>query len=361
MTYIEKKDIVFDKETNCALAALDADSMVVDQYKAETFLDVLVRFIGEEIKIIFLGHPEKYDVPGIDAVRKMKFEPCIETIAEVFDSAYKKLMDWHEKICAELKDNFCDCSEREQLKTELETLSAIVYHLVGSDDTPSDMMQRLNRYCQVNESAYGEKIRTENTSKTMSRYQDEKHTAFKAKEFINDILPDEQVSYCYHCRNQYQLCGAILDYLCRYTLSDTRRKPRYHLGICNRCGRYFVAENRNVIYCMRKDAAGKTCAKLQKEEDRKNGEVNFDKAKKTAHKITNRLYSMLSNCWAAAKDKTIEQEEYRTKLYNLWKQKNQEHSKKEGYEQWVCEAEKHLPRKKGESYDEFYEWLLRKE
>lgn len=362
MNHFEEKDIVFDEKTNRALEAFDADFMVVDQYKREAFIDVLVHFTGEQMKIIFLGYPKEYDVPGIDAERKMKFEPFVDTISNIFDSAYKKLMDWHEKICAELKDSFCDYSETLQLKTELETLSAIVDCLINSNDTPSNMMQRLNRCCTVNESAYGEKIRTENTIKTMSRCQDEVHVTFKAKEFLEDINYDEEASCCYHCRNLYQLCGAILDYLCRYNLSDARSKPRYSLGICERCGRYFVTENRNAKYCMRKDATGKTCVKLQCEQNEKKfKQYGLDETRKKAYKITNRLSASRNNCLAASKDKTIEQEERRTKLYNLWKQKNKEHSKKADYAQWICEAEKHLPRKKGESYDDFYEWLQREE
>lgn len=189
-------------------------------------------------------------------------------------------------------------------------------------------------------------------------------------QYINGIEPDYKrflgslqngVRYTYRCENLYQVCGAILDYLCRYRRHDDYATKPHTLSLrqCPRCGRYFTTEDRKIIYCQYVDEQGKTCADWQEAERKKKlAQIPKNNAEKLAEKIRRRLYSYRTAIKNSRNDYTDDPRySERDELYRLYTKRCKEHSQRPDFAEWVEECAAQLPKSRNESYDKFKEWL----
>ena len=151
--------------------------------------------------------------------------------------------------------------------SDLRLLSVAVQSVDNIYETAADLADQLSYFCLSRLGPfYGVRQYEGNAFQILKRYINNNEP--NGRDFINYLTGDAE--FVYVCSNLYQICAALVDYLCRYRRYDVySRKPyRYSLRKCPCCGRYFIIEDRKIIYCKYVDESGKTCAEWQ-EIDRK--------------------------------------------------------------------------------------------
>ncbi len=243
--------------------------------------------------------------------------------------------------------------------SDLCLLSVAVQSVDNIYETTADLADQLSYFCFSRLGPfYGVRQYEGNAFQILKRYinNDEPN----GRDFIIYLTGDAE--FVYVCSNLYQICAALIDYLCRYKRYDVySRKPyRYSLRKCPRCGRYFITEDRKIIYCKYVDESGKTCAEWQ-EIDRKKKFASTERtlAEQLAEKIRRRLYSYRTVVKISRADYTNDPRyKERDELYKLYTKCCKKHSQQSDFAGWVAECAAQLPTSRNESYDKFKEWLL---
>lgn len=320
-----------------------------------------VKFKQDTVTIAFFGICPTCPLPGIAYSQQKEdadWQIAVCPIGDAFTSAYTKLINLTKSLNSfELSENRLDAVY--QIVSDIRLLQVAVQSLDNAIETPSDLTDKLSYFCESGmKPLYGDRMIQDNTYQVL-------------RQFTNSDAPDHgaflsylhnQVNFEYKCENLYQLCGAILDYLCHHTIDNkySTKPHKYSLRQCPRCGRYFTTEDRKIVYCQHIDEFGKTCAAWQ-ESDRKKklAQVPKNGAEQLAEKIRRRLYSYRSVLKMSRVDHTGDPEyKRRDDLYTLFVQRRKEHSQSPHYMEWITECAAQLPKSRNESYDKFYEWLL---
>lgn len=322
-----------------------------------------LKFEQNKVIIAFLGICPTCPLPGISYSKQKDdadWQIAVCPIGDAFTSAYTKLINLTKSLNSfELNENRLDAVY--QIVSDIRLLQVAMQSLDNAIETPSDLTDKLSYFCESGmKPFYGDRMIQDNTYQVLRRFTNSDapdHGAFLS--YLHN-----QVNFEYKCENLYQLCGAILDYLCHHTIDNkySTKSHKYSLRRCPRCGRYFTTEDRKIIYCKPddEDKSKKSCAALQ-EIDRKKklARVPQSDAAQLAEKIRRRLYSYKAALKISRVDHTGDPEsKRRADLYTLFVQQRQEHSKSPHYKEWVKECVAQLPKSRDESYDRFYEWLL---
>lgn len=355
-------------ELDTTLNTLD-DAMAV----AQTFMTaieqpVLLQFdrketARNEVTIYFRGSYPDCPIAGLDYDAEWQIAKC--DIGLAFDSTYRLLLAHTTQL-----QSFPLSEERldsvYELISDLRIMAAAVHAMDNSPALSSDFVERVSCFqlSKLLGPFWGVREPKENTLTILKKHIDCRTPDYTA--FITDI--NRTFTYQYFCENLYQICGALLDHLCRYSMRTpyNSRPSKFSLRRCLRCGRYFITEDRKTTHCLYKDADGRTCAE-KNEMDRKKRFSQRTKSDEEmlAEKIRRRLYEYrkLLETSRENRESTLEYRK-RDELFNLYMQRKDEHSVKPDYMRWLTECESILPAKgsdlktRNESYDKFYEWLL---
>lgn len=321
----------------------------------------IIKFSGDTIDLYFYGHCPSCPLPGIEyyptkADRDAYHVIC--PIGDVFYSAYTKLFE-EAKILGSFTLDPNRLDDVYQIVSDLHLLEAAVASLDNAMTLSEDFITRLSYFCMSDvKPFYGKKELSSNVLKPLNQYLNCKVPDYPA--FFSHARSEMKFSYT--CDNLYQMCGAILDYLCQHTFYDQyNSKPhKYSLRRCPRCGHFFTTVDRKVIYCHHIDENGKTCAEWQ-EADRKKkfAQIPKNDAEELAEKIRRRLYSYRMAIKISRNDYTNDPRySERDELYRLYTKCCKEHSQKSDFAGWIKECTAQLPKSRNESYDKFKKWLL---
>lgn len=344
-----------------ALDELNATAYATQSFLEAIELPVYLTFANDSVTIFFEGaHPScpVQDLQFTDPEQQI----CTCKIADAFTAFYRLLyekerpMHLFEPTNKTLHDVYF-------LRSDLCLLEVAVRSLDDAAKTPATLVEQLSQFLSYHTGPqtgprigpiYG--IKTTNIH-DMNGLLEQYITCDKPNYngFIAHLQDD--VEYKYYCKNLYQICGSILDYLCHYKRYDPfNTKPRtLSLRRCPRCGRYFTTEDRKTVYCQHLDASGKSCAEQQEAERKKKfAMAEKPEDKKIAEGIRHRLYAFSKNVGKASNPIA---DEKRDKLYKLYMECRKKYSKSPYFSEWIHECEAQIDKVKNGNYDKFYEWL----
>lgn len=338
---------------------LDQAEALANAFLANIRLHCYLTFKDDNVIISFLGNFPSCPLPGITySNQKDSLQQSACSIGDAFSAAYTKLVEQSNSLTAfKLDKNRLD--DVYKIISDMHLLLVAVESLDNAVATPSDLIDRLSYFCQSNmKPFYGDRGIKDNIYQVLDKSincQTPDHTAFLS------YLQNE-INFDYECDNLYQVCGAILDYLCRHIIREkyNSRVHKYSLRRCPRCGRYFTTSDRKMIYCQHIDESGRSCS-YQQESDRKKKLAQTPKndAEQLAEKIRCRLYSYRTAIKISRNDYTDDPRySERDKLYKLYTKCCKEHSQRPDFAEWVEECAAQLPKSRNESYDKFKKWLL---
>lgn len=320
-----------------------------------------LKFKRDTVTIFFFGHCPFCPLPGIEYSQQGDGDSCQSatcSIGDAFFAAYKKLLE-QAKILNSFELDSSRLDAVYQVISDMRLLAVAVDSLDDAMHTPSDLMDRLLYFCESDvKPFYGSREVQDNTYQVLQRYLNGKAPDHPA--FLSYVR--EKLDFNYKCNNLYQVCGAILDYLCHYTIYDrySSKPHKYSLRRCPRCGRYFTTADRKIIYCQHIDEQGKTCADWQ-EADRKKkfAQIPKNDAEELAEKIRRRLYSYRMVIKISRTDyKNDPRYSERDELYKLYTKRCKDYSQRPDFAEWIAECAARLPKSRNESYDKFKKWLL---
>ena len=332
---------------------LDESAIKYEYFLNLIYCDVLLCFSEDKVKIYTFG---KSSVSVEKAIADFT-EPIPRQIEQYFDESYRKLKDVAEPFTSLAHDDIFD--ELTKLRSDMQLLDALVNAADNIKKCNPVFLDIANSFVLLEElfPIYGEVKDGKNSCRRIIE-RSESGEIDRAN-FVA-ISRNNSLAYCAHCRNLYQICGAVLNYLMHFEIKrEGEVSVRYNLRRCERCGRYFISENRKKKYCPYLDSESqKTCQTLQ-EDERKREDRNSDKSnlKRIAqNEIKDRLYS---NRRSAENKKVPNDEEiaYRDARWCLFDEKNREHSKLPDYKEWVNTGIEKI----NQGYGAFDMWLHGKE
>lgn len=342
--------------------ALNAAALLADRFLEKIDLEVNLTFNNTSVEIFFLCFEPSSPIPELPYTGVYYNTSVCDDIGFAFTVFYKYLNNY-----TEILQDFEPCEKRlddvYNLFSDLSLLKTAIFALDNAAKTPDTLMDKLSIFTSPRMGPiYGirdiKDINDVDSIPSLMRYINCAEPDYKG--FLGFL--QNEMHYTYHCKNLYQICGSILDYLCQYKRYDdyTTKPHTLSLRKCPRCGRYFVTEDRKIMYCHYTDMDGKTCADWQ-EADRKKllAQTPKSEAEQLAEKIRRRLYSYRTNVKTSRYDHTDDLRfEERDKLYKLYTKCRKEQSQSPHFSEWITECAAQLPKSRSESYDKFYEWLL---
>lgn len=355
-------NILKDETISNVLNDFARGDFLTDQFLEIISQPVYLKFNNTSLTIFFEGPFLTSPIPEFPYTDAEGHFCICKDIGFAFTTFYHLLND-NSKVLLDFKLRKNQLDDVYNLRSDLRLLKAAIFSLDNAAKTPGTLMDELSLFTTSRlGSIYGDRTVQETnedgSAHALERYINCDNPDYKG--FV-DYLQNE-MEYAYHCKNLYQICGAILDYLCRYKRYDNFATKPYTLSLrkCPRCGRYFVTEDRKIMYCHYTDMDGKTCADWQ-EADRKKllAQTPKSEAEQLAEKIRRRLYSYRTNVKTSRYDCTDDLRfEERDKLYKLYTKCRKEQSQSPHFSEWITECAAQLPKSRSESYDKFYEWLL---
>ena len=355
------EDYILTPEDLKITRELDRAILLEKEFLSAIHQPCYLKFKRDTVTIYFFGRSPSCTLPGIEYSQQGdsgNWQSTTCPIGDAFFAAYKKLIE-QAKILNSFELDSSRLDAVYQLISDMRLLVVAVESLDDAIHTSSDLMDRLSYFCESDvKPLYGDRQVQDNTYQVLQRYingKDPDHPAFLS--YVR-----EKLDFNYKCDNLYQMCGAILDYLCHYTIYDcySSKPHKYSLRRCPRCGRYFTTADRKIVYCQHVDEQGKTCADWQEVERKKKlAQIPKNDAEKLAEKIRRRLYSYRTAIKISRNDYTDDTRyTERDELYKLYTKRCKEHSQRPDFAEWVEECAAQLPKSRNESYDKFKKWLL---
>ena len=357
------EDYILTPEDLKITRELDRAILLEKEFLSAIHQPCYLKFKRDTVTIYFFGHSPSCPLPGIEYSQQGdgdsdSWQSATCPIGDAFFAAYTKLLE-KAKILNSFELDSSRLDAVYQVISDMRLLAVAIESLDDAMHTPSDLMDRLSYFCESDiKPLYGDRQVQSNTYQVLQRYLNGKTPDHL--EFLSYVR--EELDFNYQCDNLYQVCGAILDYLCHYTIYEQyNSKPhKYSLRRCPRCGRYFTTSDRKIIYCQHVDEQGKTCADWQ-EADRKKkfAKISKNDANQLAEKIRCRLYSYRNAIKTSRDDHTNDPRLVdRDNLYKLYLKCRKKYSKSPNFDTWIAECAAQLPKSRNESYDKFKEWLL---
>lgn len=345
-----------------ALDQLDYAEQLTNEFLQAIEQSVYLKFSEDSLTIFFEGAEPTCPIPGID-YKQPSQQVAVVSIGDAFTAFYQKLHDIEDFFgglhlyTEHLDDVYC-------FKSDLRLLEAAVQSLDDAAKTPTTLIEQLTHFLSGRVGArigpiYGNKdVKTNDVEEILKRYINCDKPDYKG--FLLELQND--IRYEYYCKNLYQVCGAILDYLCHYKRYEAYSTKPFVLSLrrCPRCGRYFTTADRKIIYCQHVDEQGKTCADWQEVERKKKlAQIPKNNADQLAEKIRCRLYSYRNAIKTSRDDHTNDPRLVdRDNLYKLYLKCRKKYSKSPNFDTWIAECAAQLPKSRNESYDKFKKWLL---
>lgn len=333
-----------------------------------------------KVQLYFFGKQPTCPLEGLSYDSDKASEQCVTCdVGQAFNASYHQLIACTKMVPNFVADNSC-IDDIYLCLSDLRIMNTIIEFLHDGSKVPSDLADRLSLLCQSDmRPFYGKRTLKDNVYKTLQKYVNCDHP--DNSELVRHMYG--QIRYEYSCDNLFQICGALLDYLCHYKKSVKSSKseaseretpetsessdsskyiPRpqsFSLKRCPRCGSFFITNDRRIKYCSYSSFDGQKCAALQ-EADRKRALASAEKSdsEQLAEKIRRRLYqSYIRIGDSSPKGNQDPCYQERKDLYDLYMKCRKKHSKSPSFDTWIAECAAKLPNSRNESYDKFKEWL----
>lgn len=331
-------------------------SSLTDHFLKKIELSVQLTFNNTCIKTYFYDFYDTSPIPELPYTGDFFSNVC-DDIGFAFTVFYKLLNSY-----TEILQDFRLLGDASNVFLDLCLLKTAIFSLDNAAKTPDALMDELSLFTSSKMGPiYG--VRSVEGANSVGSKD-------SLMQYINCIEPDYKrflgslqngMRYTYRCENLYQICGAILDYLCHYRRHDDYATKPHTLSLrqCPRCGRYFTTEDRKIIYCQYADEQGKTCADWQEAERKKKlAQIPKNNADQLAEKIRCRLYSYRNAIKTSREDHTNDPRFVdRDNLYKLYLKCRKKYSKSPNFDTWIAECAAQLPKSRNESYDKFKKWL----
>ncbi len=182
---------------------------------------------------------------------------------------------------------------------------------------------------------------------------------FDNKDF--DAFLKNNIKYTYECKNIYQVCCSIIDYIFKFTEEHCDEKNNWHnkkisLRKCKNCGKFFLADGQNRQYCYNM-IDGKSCSEWA-EVKRKKSYVR--KTSTDAEKLEKKINIRIKNYRDYWFDKDDDAEyRRRDEIYYWWLVLRDIKRSHNDYLEWLKKCQEEMNKKNSnKKYDDFYNWML---
>jgi len=190
-----------------------------------------------------------------------------------------------------------------------------------------------------------------NDYKALDDMMDKELNNSRQKEFrpLYGVRRYQPGGYNYECSNLVQFCFAVIDILQK---TSTGRSANTYIGNCHRCGKPYVAHNRNTKYCP-------SCAKQNNADSSRKASArgrtrDRTEAEQLEYKIKAKLRHHQDSC--SSVNKESDNEKLARKLKKLFAEKDNE--RKTQYVEWLNACLAYLM-PKGADYKGLYDFLMK--
>lgn len=216
----------------------------------------------------------------------------------------------------------------------------VVDKLLNASETCAAIKEALalmKKFCRV----------LRNNYKALDDRMDKELNNSRWKEFrpLYGVRRYQTIGYSYECSTLIQFCFAVIDILQKM---NTGRSANTYIDACTRCGRPYVAHNRNTKYCP-------CCAKQNNAaSSKKSSARGRTGAEKLEHKIKTKLRHHQDSCSSVKYES--DNEKLARKLKDLFNEKDKE--RKAQYVEWLNSCFAYIMPKDAD-YKGLYDFLMK--